>query len=422
MAPNKHNEPLEQFFRDKTSEFDIPFNEADWDAMEQRLDEAQNAAFFSWNTIPMRMRYAAAAVLLFVLAGLGFVIYQNFYRINKLESQLSQQQIAQNEGNSGMNQKNSSNTKTENNFNGDINHNTPLIASQKNQTNGKKVSPSLSTSNDDQQNNTFRGTTLFSASEADMDFPYKITAIKASTKMVNPSKLETNLKASNLYVPTVTNGSKRNETNYRGITNKTYKETSALSLGIMAGPDLSTVGSLSQFYTPGYKIGALAEYNFNGKFSISTGVIYSNVNYTANGSQYNAPSGNWKYGITPLQTEAACAILSIPLRFKFNFAQLNSSRFYMTAGVSSYIMLNETYAFDYKQQDTSHLLKSWSGHTGTKHWLSNLTFSLGYEFDLNETIGLRIEPYLNIPVKRVGRANVKLFSTGTLISINYHFN
>jgi hypothetical protein len=45
---------------------------------------------------------------------------------------------------------------------------------------------------------------------------------------------------------------------------------------------------------------------------------------------------------------------------------------------------------------------------------------VGYEFDLDRNISLRAEPFLRIPLREVGHANVNLYSVGSLVSINYN--
>lgn len=424
MAGNKHNDPLEQLFREKTTEFNIEFNEADWKDIEQRLDQADQAALLNHQNRSMWPRFAAAAILLIILSGLGFIIYQNYNRINELESQLSRQQTEQNSGKVLTDKKAETD---ENQSDGRINRNqiknqeNKFLTAQKNQFETKQNNPSASTPpNDKTQSQTFKTNQLW-ATGIEMVNRYEIESAKNAVLPSYPSGLEINSTIDRRSVIAAALGE-----NYTILTSpnisEAYNSFSGFALGLIVGPDLSTVGSFSNFYTPGFKIGATVAYTWNKNIGISTGVIYSKVNYTAEGSEYNPPYGFWSYGTVPLKTEAVCAILSIPLRFKYNFAHLNSSRFYMTAGITSYIMLNETYQFTYApKKDESHLIQSWSGHTGSRHWLSNATLSIGYAFDISQTISLGIEPYLNIPIRGVGWGNVDLYSTGTLISINYRF-
>src|SRR5699024_7869894 len=178
---------------------------------------------------------------------------------------------------------------------------------------------------------------------------------------------------------------------------------------------------LSNFYTPGHKLGATVEYSFSRNFAISVGVIYSNVQYKAPGSKYDALYGFWTNGIVPQSTTGECALIDIPIQLKYNFWHFDRSRFYATAGFSSYIMLNEAYYFDYARQNETGLVQSWEERTGTRHWMSNASFSIGYEFDIKPTLSLRVAPFLRLPLRDIGWAHVRLYSVGSMVSLNNHF-
>ncbi len=423
MSEHKHKDPLEQLFLDKSNEFDVGFNPADWNDLENRLDEVDNILMLSRQNRLMRKRFAVVAVVLIVLAGLSFIIYQNYNRINELEAQLIEKKTNNTAGGTFADQNGKREDMIASNAgNSDISSGLALnesLGTQQEQmvainnrqagktSPNKKYSPAIYVSNALRTSkiqpieNLYEGVNEMSEIQ-----PY----YASGSESISPSGNTV------LFAALVEKGNAPTSP-----VKSTYNAFSGFAIGLTIGPDFSTAGSLADFYMPGYKIGAMVEYNRNRSFGISVGLIYSKVNYTANGSEYKPPYGFWKYGIIPQETVAACAILSIPVRVKYNFTHLSNSRFYVTAGVSSYIMMNEAYRFNYAQNDASNLPQNWEGQTGTKHWISNATLSIGYEFDLNKTLSLRIEPYLNIPLREVGRGNVELFSTGSLISLNYRF-
>jgi hypothetical protein len=82
-------------------------------------------------------------------------------------------------------------------------------------------------------------------------------------------------------------------------------------------------------------------------------------------------------------------------------------------------MLNEEYRFDYGYGNSSKRAQKWSARTGTRHLMSNASLSLGYEFDIRRKWSLRAEPYLKVPLQKVGWGNVRLYSTGITFSLNY---
>ncbi|MDX1618949.1 MAG: hypothetical protein R3224_09195, partial [Balneolaceae bacterium] len=142
------------------------------------------------------------------------------------------------------------------------------------------------------------------------------------------------------------------------------------------------------------------------------------VRYRASGSEYDPPRAYWTNGILPEETIGVCSLIDIPLNLKYDILRQDRSRFFATAGLSSYIMLTEDYRFSYAQSYSGQS-ERWNERTGTRHWFSNANFSVGYEFDLRPNWSLRAEPFVKMPLKEVGWSNVKLYSMGTFVSLNY---
>ena len=199
------------------------------------------------------------------------------------------------------------------------------------------------------------------------------------------------------------------------------RQTPRFSVGFVVGPDLSTAGSMSDFYDPGYKLGVSAEYNITRNLAISVGVQRTKVQYLASGNDYSPPQGYWSYGVRPEETLGECILIDIPVSLKYNVMHFQHSRLYATAGLSSYVMLDEDYRFSYENNQPG-LKQRWHERTGTTHLMSNATLSVGYELDFTQTLSLRAEPFLKLPLKEVGWGNVNLYSVGSLVSINYRIN
>ncbi|MEX2603442.1 MAG: hypothetical protein WD361_04530, partial [Gracilimonas sp.] len=78
----------------------------------------------------------------------------------------------------------------------------------------------------------------------------------------------------------------------------------------------------------------------------------------------------------------------------------------------------EDYRFEYDYSKPGQT-ESLSENSGKAHLLSNAGFSVGYELDIHQSWNLRVEPFIKIPLQEVGWGNVKLYSVGSFISINY---
>jgi hypothetical protein len=195
---------------------------------------------------------------------------------------------------------------------------------------------------------------------------------------------------------------------------------SRVSASLQMSPDLSTVGSVSNFSSPGYKLGITVQYQISRNLAVSTGVVRSEVRYSARGQDYDPPV-YWPANRGPEQMRAVCLLLDIPLTLRYDVLQFSGSRLFATVGLSSYIMLNEEYDFSYDGYTTGQL-DSWSGRTGTRHWFSNAGFSVGYELDVHPNWSFLAEPFIAVPLREVGWGNVRLYSVGSYLSVRYRFH
>lgn len=424
MADNNNKkDPIESFFERKVRDHDISYNEADWKKLQDKLDMLDKEHAI-WQR---RLWIVAASILLFSL--LGYFTYQNYTNINRLSQQINrtnpintQQDTAKKDLSSGtanpaINDQNSGSIadadslKRTSNTPFNLAEGQPVVPSQPNSDNNKG-----NTAEDNQAPEGF----LVSGDTAKELFIPELS-IMPEMALNSESYALLRLKIVSLEsehtVPVY--AANTEPTALVNSENKSRPQAfSRFSLGVLVGPDLSTVGSFSNFYDPGYTIGFKAEYSFTPRLSITAGIQQSKVRYLAQGREYKPPRGFWTNGIIPRETVGVCMLIDIPISLKYNVLEFTGARFYATAGLTSYIMLDEDYRFNYDSGETG-LVQGWSGETGTRHWLSNAGFSIGYEWDLYPKWSIRAEPFVKIPLKEVGWGNVNLYSLGSFISINY---
>jgi hypothetical protein len=417
---DKHNnsDPIERFFRQKADDYDIQYNKEDWLKLEARLDQVERQ-----HANRRRRRVAAAAVIL-LFAILAYFTYEQQQKINQLSEQLSNSEnvtnlpeIIQDERtpeNSPESDQNSSIVQS------DIKPETisePPIATSDEEADSESVNETNNSSGetviteDNRQNsltNLTESSLVVTKANASPGFDGRSPAISA----IKPIKIE----SSPNEVDTKPQAFSSTFGSSEGL--MAQRKMPRFSFGVLIGPDISTVGSISSFADPGHKFGFSLEYNITQNFAISIGAQRANVQYRANGSEYTLPDGYLPYGTAPGKITAQCILIDIPLSLKYNFLHFSKSRMYATGGLSSYIMLDEDYRF-YYGNNQSGLPDRWHEQTGTRHWMSNTTVSIGYEFDLRRNISIRAEPFLKIPLKEVGWGNVDLYSMGSFISLNY---
>lgn len=418
MSEEQHNDPLEEFFQKKAREYDISYREEDWNALEERLDkvDARRASSRRWQMA------AAAAFLLVAL--LGYFTYQNYRQINSLNRQLSQNEqvieapLQDRPADTGDE---SQAPKAGENTGGDITQDQstgkePVKQAVSSEERGPtKESPDRETAKFADYNRALvsLGDTCPTCGLSSMD---QITTVDYS--IIRPADTR-GLAESSPSEPMM--GMDEEAYGTQSAVSARRSGTPGTAVGLVVGPDLSTVGSVSNFRDPGYKIGITVDYSLNRNWAISVGAIHSRVRYTAKGDEYRPPSGYWNYGVQASKTIGECFLIDIPVNISYRFLHFNRSRLYASAGLSSYIMLNEDYRFRY-DTNQSGLPQRWQEKTGTTHFMSNANLSIGYEYDVGGRISLRAEPFIRLPIKEVGWGNVNLYSMGTLVSLNYRFN
>lgn len=196
-----------------------------------------------------------------------------------------------------------------------------------------------------------------------------------------------------------------------------------LSIRVVAAPDLSAVG-LKNFSRPGTNVGLLLEYRLAPRWSVQAGVLQSTKVYKASGDDYGyLPDYIQRYRTNLAGLDGRCNMLDIPINLRYDVAlrpQSNSrllSRWFVSGGVTSYIMKQEDYNYKYIHfypGNRTEISESTGGYS-----FSNLNLSVGYERALNQRLSFQIEPFMKMPLRGVGYFKVKLLSTGAFFSIRY---
>jgi len=206
-----------------------------------------------------------------------------------------------------------------------------------------------------------------------------------------------------------------NPGNEKKKTPKTKKGfLSNLAFTISAGPDFSFV----EFNDAGraqLTYGAGLSYPVSKQFTLRSGFFVARKIYTAGPEDYNPPYNFWSYYPNLKKIDADCKIYDVALMADYNFGKTRN--WFASLGVSSLFMKRETYDYHYKptysQQYVSY---SHTYNNENRHYLSILNISGGYTRKLSNTVSLRAEPYMKLPLAGIGYGKIKLGSGGILIS------
>lgn len=190
-------------------------------------------------------------------------------------------------------------------------------------------------------------------------------------------------------------------------------------LAVQAGPLLSQVRNQG-ITKPGFDFGLLMGYSFSKRLSLETGILRTRQYFTA-GSVYLQQILNIG-GAESL--EGSRNAISIPFRLKYNFINGSSGNFFLTAGVSSVVGVNDHINIKVNLPvPPPHKFS-----LGTPSYLpAYLNFGLGYEYKIGNCSNIRIEPYLEIPTNSTAGNSFKtsqpdhyvhVFNSGVHITIS----
>lgn len=198
-------------------------------------------------------------------------------------------------------------------------------------------------------------------------------------------------------------------------TPQSFKKGLYFRFGVSPDMSLVTADELTKF---GNNLAFLAEYRFNNRLSIQGGVLRSMKHYDAYPESYKWPY-NWPSPPKITDINATCKMLDIPLNIRYDISQKKLSRWFVSVGATSYIMLNEKYVYNYENPaDPKIKWKNWEGKTGP-YYLGVLNFSMGCEYQLFRKLSVQAEPFFKLPIAQVGFGQVNLSTLGLLVSAKY---
>lgn len=191
-----------------------------------------------------------------------------------------------------------------------------------------------------------------------------------------------------------------------------------LSARVMAGPDLSFISQSEMMKNPSLLLSIMLEYRFSKRLSLQAGVAKSSKLYNAAGDQYVWPETWNSQTARPTSISANCKVLDIPLNLRFDITQCTKSRWFVSSGLSSYLMLNEKYDYTYPPHTYNIKWKAWEGSTGN-YFFGVMNLSMGFERQIGRNLSIQAEPYFKLPLAQVGLGKIKLNTSGIFISARY---
>lgn len=192
------------------------------------------------------------------------------------------------------------------------------------------------------------------------------------------------------------------------------------SVAIFVAPDFNST-SLAELYTSlGQAVGVSGSYVMRNKWRLSIGATLNNKNYEAGKGEYSARPGFWTNGVKPESVDASCLALDVPISIGYNLLQGNGGDIFINGGLSTYWMITEEYIYNY-EVPVDGLVWSWKGKRENFHWFGSANVSILYLRRVSNRFSIMLEPYFKSPLKGIGEGSVSLLSSGINVGAVYRF-
>jgi hypothetical protein len=182
-------------------------------------------------------------------------------------------------------------------------------------------------------------------------------------------------------------------------------------IGVFGAPDFSTV----RFQTMkgvGTTFGVLLGYSFNDRWAVETGLYLDRKNYYTAGEYFDTKKVTMPPGYTKLlNADGTCNMWEIPVNVRYNLNTNPRMKWFVTAGLSTYLMTSENYTYQV-ENNWSTEENYWNIHKPSQYWFSIVNLSAGFEQRVGKIGNLRLEPYVRIPLSGIGTGNLPILSAG----------
>jgi hypothetical protein len=190
---------------------------------------------------------------------------------------------------------------------------------------------------------------------------------------------------------------------------KKTKNKPVFYYGIVAGIELNKVKTQDMTKT-GFNGGAILGLQVNKKIAVETGLQLSQKKYYSDGKYFKPKTGAMPANMAVTSLQSTSTLIEIPVSIKYNFSKKKNT-LYGKAGVSSYIMTKESNRYQAvvsgQQQEINNTYK-----TTHSYLASDIRISAGYQHTAGKKINIRVEPYIQIPLKGIGVGTIPVTSTG----------
>jgi hypothetical protein len=193
------------------------------------------------------------------------------------------------------------------------------------------------------------------------------------------------------------------------------------ALSVIAAPDVNGVGSFQQSKV-GTNEGLLFSAGLSRKFTVSTGAIYSVKPYITGFENYHT---GYQFPVNPINVTADCRMLDIPINIGYQVFNKRQNSISVGTGLSSYIMLHESFRFNYANTANTYYTTGPAQYTVPSpdgYYFGILNLNATFQHQLNPKVGFTVQPYMKIPLTTVGYSQVRLQTTGVALGLTWNLS
>lgn len=163
-------------------------------------------------------------------------------------------------------------------------------------------------------------------------------------------------------------------------------------------------------------------YSINKRIILQTGFYAGSKIYAAQKKDYSFKNYSFPFVNTIEAINADCYVFDVPLTMRYSLTLHKKFNWFVTAGLSSLFMKNESYNvyYNYGPNTPTHEI-NWTYSNKNNHPFSVLNLSAGLEAALNKNLFISAEPYYKLPLGGIGEGAVQLSSIGLQIGVRYNF-
>ncbi|MBB6239977.1 hypothetical protein HDC90_004639 [Pedobacter sp. AK013] len=385
----KEGKDIDKLFKDGLENPDLPFNDLDWDNLEERLHPTPKRRI-----VPLIWLTAVAGIAAMLLV--VFLLAKPSDNEKEVKAVIKKDQRKQNSNKPENNTDNLTEVPTKQNDstgNGDL---SPLVLNAKSIADTNKQEHAIGYGHKTIQK--VAGTT---------DVKSNILANVGYKPELNSKTDLVTFKDQDL-TTTIAVGKPEQ------IKALVLKKKSRFVLSILAAPDLTSVQKSGTSSLSG-SFGVEATYAVTKRISITTGAAYAKKIYDSDFSLYK-PNSTYVFNVTPSNIHANCDVIDIPINVNYKVFDGRRNSISVSIGLSSYLMLKEKYSYSYNGAYQGP--QNYEVRNQNQHYLGIANVGVEFQHKINNNLSISAKPFMKIPLTDIGYGNARLSSTGVAVSVN----